>query len=359
MNRIRAAVCRAFGEPLTVEELELAPPEAGEVEVAIKACAVCHSDIAYAAGAWGGRLPVVYGHEASGDVVGVGPGFTTFQPGDRVIVTLIKSCGTCHGCATARPALCSGSRHATPLQGADGERVLRAMYCGAFAEKTVVHESQIMRIPDDIPYDAASLLSCGVITGVGAVINAARLRPGENVVVIGAGGVGLNAIQGAQIAGAGRIVAIDLVPQKLEDARAFGATDGILAGDGDPVERLHALLGKGADAVFVAVGATPAFDSAPSLLAPGGRVVLVGIPPSGEMAAYEPDMIASSGQMLLGSKMGDTVLARDIPWLIELYLQGRLKLDELITGRWSLDQINEAIADTKTGKARRNVIMFQ
>ena len=216
-----------------------------------------------------------------------------------------------------------------------------------------------MRIPDDIPYDAASLLSCGVITGVGAVINAARLRPGENVVVIGAGGVGLNAIQGAQIAGAGRIVAIDLVPQKLEDARAFGATDGILAGDGDPVERLHALLGKGADAVFVAVGATPAFDSAPLLLAPGGRVVLVGIPPSGEMAAYEPDMIASAGQMLLGSKMGDTVLARDIPWLIELYLQGRLKLDELITGRWSLDQINEAIADTKTGKARRNVIMFQ
>ncbi len=359
MSRIRAAVCRAFGEPLTIEEMELAPPGTGEVEVAIRACAVCHSDIAYAAGAWGGRLPVVYGHEASGEVAGVGPGVTGFQPGDKVIVTLIKSCGTCHGCATGRPALCSGSRHATPLHGADGERVLRAMYCGAFAERTVVHESQIVCIPEDIPYDAASLLACGVITGVGAVINSARLRPGENAVVIGAGGVGLNAIQGARIAGAGRIVAIDLVPKKLEDARVFGATDGILASDGDLVEKLHALLGKGADAVFVAVGATSAFNSAPSLLAPGGRVVLVGIPPSGELASYDPDIVASAGQMLLGAKMGDSVLARDIPWLTELYLQGRLKLDELITGRWSIDQINEAIADTKTGKARRNVIVFQ
>ncbi|MDE0346889.1 MAG: zinc-binding dehydrogenase, partial [Boseongicola sp.] len=178
-------------------------------------------------------------------------------------------------------------------------------------------------------------------------------------VVIGAGGVGLNPIQGAHFGGGGRSVAIDLIPQTLQDPRAFGATDGILATGGDPVERLHALLGKGADAVFVAVGATPAFDSAPSLLAPGGRVVLVGIPPSGELATYEPDMVASAGQMLLGSKMGDTVLARDVPWLIELYLQGRLKLDELITGRWSLDQVNEAIADTKAGKARRNVIVFQ
>lgn len=359
MSRIRAAVCRAFGEPLTIEELDLAPPGTGEVEVEIRACAVCHSDIAYAAGSWGGQLPVVYGHEASGEVAEVGPGVWGVRPGDRVIVTLIKSCGSCHGCATGRPALCSGSDHATPLRGVDGERVLRAMYCGAFAERTVVHESQIARIPDDIPYDAASLLSCGVITGVGAVVNTARLRPGEDVVIIGAGGVGLNAVQGARIAGAGRIVAIDLVPEKLDDARAFGATDGILASDDNPVEKLHALLGKGADAVFVAVGATPAFNSAPSLLAPGGRVVLVGIPPSGELASYDPDIVASSGQMLLGAKMGDTVLARDIPWLIELYLQGRLKLDELITGRWSLDQVNEAIADTKTGRARRNVIMFQ
>ena len=359
MSRIKAAVCRAFGEPLTVEELELAPPGTGEIEVAIKACAVCHSDIAYADGAWGGRLPVVYGHEASGEVAGVGPGVTGFRPGDKVIVTLIKSCGTCHGCATARPALCSGSRHATPLRGPDGERVLRAMYCGAFAERTVVHESQVARVPGEIPLDSAALLSCGVITGVGAVINAARLRPGENAVVIGAGGVGLNAIQGARLAGAGRIVAIDLIPKKLEDACAFGATDAILASDGNPVEKLHALLGKGADAVFVAVGATAAFNSAPSLLAPGGRGVLVGIPPSGELASYDPDIVASAGQMLLGAKMGDTVLARDIPWLTELYLQGRLKLDELITGRWSLDQVNEAIADTKAGKARRNVIMFQ
>jgi Zn-dependent alcohol dehydrogenase len=358
MTRIRAAVCRTFNEPLQIETLDMAPPAPGEVEVTLKACAICHSDIAFANGAWGGHLPAVYGHEAAGEITALGAGVTGVALGDRVIVTLIKSCGSCPSCGKGLPAICGTATAAAPLATPDGEEVHRAMYCGAFAEKTTVDASQIAAIPDEIPYDVASLLSCGVITGVGAVVNAAKLQPGEDVVIIGAGGVGLNAIQGARLAGAGRIVAVDLVAEKLEDAKTFGATNGVLVGDGDPTEAVKSLLGKGADAVFVTVGATRVFNSAPDYLAAGGRVVLVGIPPSGDLATYAPDVVSSAGQSLIGTKMGNTVLSRDIPWLTELYLQGRLKLDELISARWSLDQINEAIADTKTGAARRNVIMF-
>ncbi len=358
MTRIRAAVCRAFGEPLTIENLELAAPGAGEVEVTLGACAVCHSDIAYAEGAWGGDLPMVYGHEAAGTISAVGPMVSGFGEGDRVIVTLIKSCGNCESCGHGKPAICKNTKPANSLASPDGTAVGQAMNCGAFAEKVVVHQSQIAAIPENVPFDAASLLSCGVITGVGAVINAAKLAPGEDVVVIGAGGVGLNAIQGARIAGARRIVAVDRLTEKLEDARAFGATDGIVLGDKTPGEALRGILDSGADAVFIAVGAIPAFDAAPEFLKPGGRAIMVGMPPDGKMATYEPAAMASLGQSILGTKMGDAVLARDIPWLTDMYLQGRLKLDELISGRWSLDQINEAIADTKTGRARRNVIMF-
>ena len=358
MTQVRAAVCRAFGEPLTIEDLELAAPGAGEVEVTLGACAICHSDIAYAEGAWGGDLPMVYGHEAAGAISAVGPMVSGFDKGDRVIVTLIKSCGACESCGKGKPAICKNTMPAHPLSTTSGDTIGQAMNCGAFAEKVVVHQSQIAAIPEDMPFDAASLLSCGVITGVGAVVNAAKLAPGEDVVVIGAGGVGLNAIQGARIAGARRIVAVDMLPEKLDDARAFGATDGIVLGDKAPGEALQGILNEGADAVFIAVGAIPAFDAAPEFLKPGGRAVMVGMPPDGKMATYEPAAMASLGQSILGTKMGDTVLARDIPWLTDLYRQGRLKLDELISGRWSLDQINEAIADTKSGKARRNVIVF-
>ncbi|MCV6594282.1 MAG: zinc-binding dehydrogenase [Silicimonas sp.] len=358
MIKIRAAVCREFNAPLTIETLELPAPEPGEVEVEIKAVAVCHSDISFAEGAWGGRLPAVFGHEAAGVVTEVGAGVAGVAPGDTVIVTLIKSCGSCPTCGKGLPSICGEVRSPAPLLDAEGEKVKRALFCGAFADRAVVDQSQIAKVPETMPMDVAALLACGVITGVGAVVNAAKLQPGEDVVVIGAGGVGLNSIQGAQLAGAARIVAVDLLPEKLEDARAFGATHGVLATDGDPAEAVKDILGKGADAVFVTVGATAVFNASPDYLGPGGRVVLVGIPPSGEVATYAPDIVSSQGQSLIGTKMGDTVLARDIPWLTELYAQGKLELDALISKRWSLDQINEAIADTNAGAARRNVIVF-
>ncbi|WP_116598749.1 zinc-binding dehydrogenase [Primorskyibacter marinus] len=361
MPRIKAAICRAFGAPLTIEELDLRAPLTGEAEVTLEAVAICHSDISYAEGAWGGTLPAVYGHEAAGRISAVGTGVTGFALGDPVVVTLIRSCGTCPNCATGRPTICEDQTgpHGSPLTAPDGAEVVQAMNCGAFAERVVIDTSQIAKLPEGMAMDAASLLSCGVITGVGAVVNAAGLRAGQDVVVIGAGGVGLNAIQGARIAGARRITAVDMTEEKLAIARDFGATDGLLATSEKPWKALRKATGRGADAVIVTVGAIPAYDSAPLYLAAGGRVVMVGMPPSGAQASYEPVVSAFMGQGMIGSKMGDVVISRDIPWMVDLYQQGRLKLDELISARWPLDQINEAIADTKTGGARRNVILFQ
>jgi len=361
MQTIKAAVCHEFGKPLVVEDVSLRTPEMGEVQVDLTAVAICHSDITYASGAWGGSLPAVYGHEAAGHVSAVGPGVAGVTIGDPVVVTLIRACGQCPSCGGGKPTSCETPYDGDfgPLTTADGGKLHQAMACGGFAEKVVVDHSQIVKIPDDMAMDAASLLSCGVITGIGAVVNAAGLRAGQDVVVIGAGGVGLNAIQGARIAGARRIVAVDMSEEKLEIARSFGATDGVLGSAPEPWRTAKQAMGRGADAVIVTVGAIPAYDQAPRYLAGGGNVIMVGMPHSGAESTYEPVNFAASGQGMIGSKMGDAVIKRDIPWMIDLYQQGRLKLDELISGRWTLDQINEAIEDTKTGAARRNVIMFK
>lgn len=361
MQTIKAAVCRAFNEPLVIEDVQLAPPGTGEVEVTLDAVAICHSDISYASGAWGGFLPAVYGHEAAGVISAVGVATDGFQVGDPVVVTLIRACGSCPSCAGGQPTICETPYDTVkgPLRTSDGDPLEQAMACGAFAEKVVVSHRQIVKIPETMPKDVASLLSCGVITGVGAAVNAAGLRAGQDVVVIGAGGVGLNAIQGARIAGARRIVAVDMTEEKLEIAKEFGATHGVLATAKAPwKESYKALGGRGADAVLITVGAIPAYDQAPRYLGRGGKAIMIGMPHSGDMSTYEPVMLAALGQGVIGSKMGDVVIQRDIPWMIDLYEQGRLKLDELISGRWSLDQINEAIADTKTGSAKRNVILF-
>lgn len=304
----------------------------------------------------------MFGHEAAGRITAIGAGVAGYAVGDTVLATLLRACGTCPSCATGAPHLCGTphDRDAGPLRTLQGGPLQQGLSTGAFAEKVVVHHSQIAAIPDTIPMDAACLLSCGVITGIGAVVNTAQVRAGQNVVVIGAGGVGLNAIQGARIAGAARIVAVDVTQDKLDTARAFGATDGVLASDPKPWKTVRQLTaGRGADAVLVTVGAIPAYQDAPRYLATGGRMVMVGMPHSGQRTEYEPVVIAATGQALVGSLMGDTVLARDIPWMVDLYQQGRLKLDELVSGRWPLEQINAAIADTKSGAARRNVIVFE
>jgi len=361
MATIKAAVCHEFGAPLQVQDVELRAPIAGEVEVALEACAICFSDISFMDGGWGGVLPSVYGHEAAGRITALGEGVSGYALGDAVLVTLIRSCATCTPCASGVPTQCATpyDRMAGPLTLPDGGALEHGLACGAFAERAVVDQSQIAPIPDDMPMDAACLLSCGVVTGVGAAVNTAQVRPGQNVVVIGAGGVGLNAIQGAAIAGAARVIAVDMTEEKLAAAREFGATDGVLATSDKPWKAVAEITGgRMADAVLVTVGAIPAFESAPRFLGSGGNMYMVGMPHSGAMATYEPVIFGAMAQGMKGTKMGDVVLKRDIPWMVDLYSQGRLKLDELVSGRWSLDQINEAIADTRSGAARRNVIVF-
>ena len=341
----------------------LDPPGPGQVEVEIAACAICHSDISYADGGWGGALPAVYGHEAAGRISALGPAVQGLEIGQHVLVLLMRACGACPNCASGAPVYCQSPPGPGPGEGplwlADGSPLAQGLDTGAFAERVVVEASQIVPIDESLPLDAACLLSCGVLTGVGSAVNSAALRPGEVAVIIGAGGVGLNAIQGARIAGAARIIAVDLSEEKLADARAFGATDTVLASHPAPwKEARRAAGGRGADAVLVCVGSAAVYDSAPRYLAPRGRMVMVGMPHSGERAAYEPVILSALGQGMRGALLGDAVPARDVPWMVDLYRQGRLKLDELVSARWPLERINEAISDTRTGRARRNVIVF-
>lgn len=363
MDTIKAAVCHEFGKPLVIEDIAIRAPEEGEIEVDIHAVAICQSDISFAEGGFGGPLPAVYGHEACGEVTKVGAGVHGLSKGDTVVVTLIRACGHCHSCNSAHPVTCETPYDGVeegPLETTDGTGVYQGLQTGAFAERVVVHHSQAVKIPQSLPKDSAALLACGVITGVGSAVNVAHVRAGQTVVVIGAGGVGLNAIQGARLAGAARIIAVDMTEEKLAMAKEFGATHGVLATEEKPWSTARKLGGgRGADAVLVTVGLAPVYNQAVRYLAPGGNVVMVGLPHYTEKATYSPLAMGNAQQGILGSMMGDTVIARDIPWMIELYEQGRLKLDELISNRFTLDQINEAIENTKSGSAKRNVIIMK
>ena len=360
-STVRAAVCRSFGEPLAVEELTLAGPETGEVRVRLRAVAICHSDVSYADGEWGGELPAVFGHEAAGEIIEVGDG-VGFEVGTSVVVTLIRSCGECHRCQNGAEVACSTQfalDGRSPLTDRDGASIVHGMRTAAFAEEVVVHASQIVPIDGDLPADSASLLACGVITGVGAVVNTAQVEPGSTVVVLGCGGVGLNVVQGAAIAKAASIVAVDMHAGKLELAARLGATHTHDLADG-PIDDLVRSLTNDemADYVFVATGAPSALATAGDIVGTMGAVVIVGMPPSGVMANYDPGTMAAWNQKILGSKMGETIISKDIPALTEAWQDGRLKLAELITGRYPLDRINEAIEGVTKGEALRNVIVF-
>ena len=359
---MKAAVCRAFNQPLIIEDVTLAPPSRGEVRVRVRACAICHSDIFYMEGAWGGRLPAVYGHEAAGVVEELGPGVSQAAPGDHVVVTLIRSCGHCHYCAQGESVLCEGDfhlDHETPLHTPGGEALTHGLRTGAFAEEVVVDASQVVAIPKDVPLDSASLLACGVITGMGAVTNTAQMPSGVHAVVVGTGGVGLNTVQGCLIRGARTITAVDLSDEKLAAAERFGATHRVNLRREDAAARIREISGgRGADYVFVTVGAKAAFDQSFGYLGKGGTLVLVGMAADGVTSEFDPGTVAGWNQRVLGSKMGSARLGVDIPTLVDLYRQGRLKLDELITGRYPLADINEAVAAVSRGRALRNVIVF-
>jgi len=321
-----------------------------------------YRDIHYAEGAWGGTLPAVYGHEAAGVIEEVGPGVEGFAVGDHVVVTLIRACGHCFHCDQAAPNLCEETLpldETSRLHNGDGRSIGQGLKTGAFAEQAVVHHSQIVKIPESLPMESASLLACGVITGLGAVVNTAQVPAGSSVAVIGTGGVGLNSIQGAALCGAQTIVALDISDDKLASAKAFGATHTVNPKQNDALEAVKAVTqGRGADYVFVTVGVAAAIEQGLGLLRRGGTLVVVGMPALGVMAQFEVVGLADDCKRIVGSKMGGTRLKVDVPKLVELYQQGRLKLDELVTGRYPLEQINEAIASVKRGEALRNVIVF-
>lgn len=354
-------MCREFGAPLSIETLNLADPRPGEIQIRVVASAVCHSDIHFFEGAWGGKLPAVWGHEAAGVVETIGDGITDVAVGDHVVATLIRSCGTCRNCAKGASVACVGALESrpTPITDSVGNPVGHGLGTACFAERANIDRSQLVVIDPDVDMAVASLLACGVITGVGAALNSTNMCEGDRVVVIGTGGVGLNAVQGARLAGAATIIAVDLSDDKLTHATAFGATHTVNSAQVDLRDEVKRITdGAMADHVLVTVGAQKPIEQAPVLLAPNGAVVIVGMPASGVTATIDPVTLASSNQRIIGSKMGQSTLAEDIPRLVERHRSGELKLQELITQTWRLDQINEAIAEVTAGRAVRNVIMF-
>jgi Zn-dependent alcohol dehydrogenase len=359
---LKAAVCYEFNKPLVIEEVDIDGPRPGEVKVKLAATAVCHSDIHLFKGELPGKLPCIAGHESAGYVEEVGEGVKGVSPGDPVVLSLLESCGECSSCETGLSHLCRTSWQSESeirTRNKQGLGLVSAFRTGTFAEYAVVDQSQVVKVPPGMPLDRAALLSCGVITGFGAVVN--RARPGvfDSCVIIGIGGVGLNSVQGAAISGAYPVIAVDIAEKKLEAARDFGATHTVNPSKVDAVAAVKELTGeRGADFIFVTVGNTAAVMQGFAMSAPRGMTVMVGLPKFSDTLTFSPFPFIMDERVLTGSFMGTTQLQTEIPKLVELYQAGVLKLDELITGRYPLDKINQAIDEVLAGKALRNVIVF-
>ena len=362
---MRAAVCREFGKPLTIEEVELPPPGETEIAVRVTATAICHSDVHLLRGEWGnvrGDPPMIAGHESVGVVEEVGARVDWVKPGDNIVLSLVKSCGHCARCQSGTPHKCLATFPERPVArptgtGASGEQI-RTIWCGSLAERAVIHQSQAVVIPETVPVEAAALLGCGVVTGAGAVTNSAKVQPGASVVVIGAGGVGLNTIQAAALVGADPIIAVDVLEEKRELARSFGATDALSADEANRDAILARTEGRGADYVFITVGNIRAAEHGLALLGLEGALVLVGIQDLTTAMAVPVGPLIGGSHRLIGSHMGSTRLQTDVPTLVRLYQEGRFKLDELVTRTFSLDEVNDAIETAESGRGIRNVIRF-
>lgn len=348
-----------------MEEVALRDPGPGEVLVRMAACAICHSDLLYLSGGWGGDLPAVFGHEAAGEVAAVGAGVTAVAPGDAVIATMVRSCGACRCCGAGIPGSCESAdfdlARETPLRDLQNAPIGHGLKTGAFAEMALVHQSQVARVGAALPPELGALLACGGVTGYGAVANTAgfahRNQAGAAVAVIGAGGVGLHSVQAAALLGAEKVIAVDVSHAQLEIAEALGATHRLTVGPDLP-ERVRALTGgRGLDFAFVSVGAPAAIAQSLELLAPGGWSVLMGMPPVGAEIRLDPLTMAANAQRLVGSKLGQSDIRTDIPRLIELYHAGRWKLDELVGEKIPFADANAAIASAKSG-GLRTVMMF-
>jgi Zn-dependent alcohol dehydrogenase len=338
------------------DDIEVRAPNAGEVVVRIHAAGVCHSDSKVLSGATAYPTPVVLGHEGAGVVDAIGAGVTSVAVGDTVVLHTLRACGQCRACASGLPTRCRLGLGVIDTPFRIGERPLHQFAnTSVFVERTVVHEGQVVRIDASIPMPAAALLGCGVITGTGAVLNRARVRVGESVVVIGVGGVGLNALQAARLSGASRIVAVDTNPSKAAIAARFGATDFVLAGDSVRADVLDTVAG-GADHVIVCIGAAPLVQLAVEMLAPGGQAVIVGFPGGGAQASFDMASLYQD-KAILACRYGSASPKRDIPMLARLYTEGRLLLDELVTRTVPLEQVDEAFEAMANGSADARTVL--
>jgi S-(hydroxymethyl)glutathione dehydrogenase / alcohol dehydrogenase len=364
--KTQAAVLWEPGRPIDILEVDLAPPKDGEVLVRIAACGVCATDLHVVDGELPEPLPLVLGHEAAGVVVETGPGVESLRACDHVVLALVPSCGECVECRRGHPNFCElGARMAADGTLADGTSRLSANGAtlrhfnsiSSFAGHAVVPESAAVRIRDDVPLDAGALIGCSVLTGYGAVVNTAGVEEGASVAIWGCGGVGANVIQGARLARAAQIVAVDTRPEKLELARSLGATDVVDAGGADAVAAVRGLTGGGPDYAFEAIGSEPTIRQAWEATRPGGTVVVVGMMPKGATLTIDPWHFISE-KTLKGSFLGSARIQKDIPRLVDLYRAGELELDRLVSRKLSLPELPDAFDRLRAGDAIRQVVVF-
>ena len=360
---MKAAVLHAPNQPLTIEDVSLAKPKAREVLLRTAYAGLCHSDLHFIEGLYPHPLPVVLGHEVAGVVETVGDDVTYLKPGDHVIGCLSVFCGGCSQCTTGHPNLCENTEvklqpgMSRRLSWRGGEPMNQFMNLSAFAEQMVVHENALVKIDPEVPLDRATLVGCGVITGVGAVFNTARIEAGSTVAVIGCGGVGLASVNGAALAGAERIIAIDRLPSKLELAKRMGATDTLLAGNDDVAAQVRDMTGGGVHYSFEALGMKETAEQSFAMLRPGGTATIIGMVPFGtKIELHGFDFLRE--RKIQGSSMGSNRFRVDMPRLLGLWKQGRLHLDHLISGTLKLDEINEGFARLKGGEVVRQLIAF-
>lgn len=366
-RRAKAVVCRGVNEPVTIEEIEVDAPQHNEVMVKMFACGICHSDLNILDGSIPAPMPLVIGHEGAGEVVAVGPGVEHLRVGDHVVNSFVSICGRCRYCNAGKPSLCDQavkSAYTLPngaLRTRDASGAPLHVLCGlgAMAEYATMHVDNVVKVDADVPLDRAALISCGVMTGVGAATNAAKVEPGTVCVVFGCGGVGLNAIQGCAISGAAMIVAVDTSDFKLDLARQFGATHVVNAkNETNIVKALRKLTGGGADYCFECVGSGETVAQAYGALGKGGTAVVVGVAKSTDMTSIRTMTLPFEAKRLIGTYYGDARPQLDFPRLINLYKIGKLKIDELITRTYRIDEAAQAFVDLKAGRNARGVIIF-
>jgi len=360
---MKAAVMREVKAPLTIEEISIDKPRPGEVLLKTAASGVCHSDLHVIDGGLPIPPPVVLGHEPAGIVEQVGADVSYVQPGDRVIACLSIFCGTCEFCTTGRTYLCGGtSLDRKPEEGprlhVDGKALIQMAQLGSYAEQMLVPENALVKIREDMPLDRAALIGCGVTTGVGAALNTAKVEPGSTCAVIGCGGVGLSIIQGCRIAGANRIIAVDTQEWKLDLAKRLGATDGVGPGSDDPVAEVLEMTGGGVHYAFEAIGLKSTVAQAFGMARRGGTAVMVGVVPVGESIELPGFQIVIHEKRLLGSMMGSNAFRVHMPRYVDFYLNGQLMLDEMISARRPLEEINVCFDEMRKGAAARSVIVF-